>query len=125
MAQNIVDNDHFAKYVGIRLMEARPGYAVAVVKLTKDHFNGISIVQGGVTYTLADYAFAAACNADGTPTVNILANISYFRPPEGGSLTASARLITQTGRLCHYQVEITDEKNNLTAQMYVTGYRKG
>lgn len=125
MEENIVERDRFAQFVGIRLLEVRPGYAVARVTLTENHLNGLNIVQGGVTYTLADSAFAAAGNAGGAATVNIGANISYFRPPEGGSLTATARLITQTGRLCHYLVEVTDEKGSLTAQMNVTGYCKG
>ena len=66
-----VKNDRFAQLLGIEIVEASPGYALVEMKIEDKHKNGINIVQGGAIFTLADYAFAIASNADGSTTVVI------------------------------------------------------
>ncbi len=122
---NLVEKDKFAKYVGIKIIHAEPGYAVTQVELKEHHKNGLDMVQGGLTFTLADIAAAAAGNAGGTPTVAIGAAISYFRPPTGKILTAKAREVSASGRIRNYAVEVRDEHETLVSSVQVTGYRKG
>ena len=86
-----VKNDKFAQLLGIEILEASPGYALVKMKIEDKHKNGINIVQGGAIFTLADYAFAIACNADGSTTVGINASISYFKAPQGTFIRAEAR----------------------------------
>lgn len=121
---NPVENDKFAKYTGITVVHAEPGYAEARVELEEHHRNGLDMVQGGLTFTLADVAAAAAGNAGGIPTVAIGATISYFRPPAGKILTAKAREVSAAGRICSYAVEVRDDRDTLVSSMQVTGYRK-
>ena len=52
--------DHFAMDAGIELKEAKPGYAVACVNVIEKHLNAGGVVQGGLLFTLADLAIAAA-----------------------------------------------------------------
>lgn len=54
--------DHFAMDAGIELKEAKPGYAVACVNVIEKHLNAGGVVQGGLLFTLADLAIAAAAN---------------------------------------------------------------
>lgn len=119
-----VKNDRFAQLLGIRIVEASPGYAVVEMKIEEKHRNGIGLVQGGAIFTLADYAFAVASNADGSTTVGINASISYFKAPLGTSIRAEAREESKNRKLCGYKVEIKDEDETLIASFSGLGYRK-
>lgn len=120
-----VENDRFAAYVGIKLIKVEHGYAMAKMEITDNHLNGVNIVQGGAIFTLADYAFAAACNSKGVATLGINANISYFKSPEGKVLTAEAKEVSSTKKLCVYNVDVFDENKELVASFSGTGYIKG
>jgi len=119
-----VKNDRFARLVGIRLVEAAPGLAVAELELKEEHLNGVDRVQGGVVFTLADYAFAAASNAEGFPTVGVNVNISFFRAPKGPVIRALAREIQAGKRICGYQVDVLDADDSMVASFAGMGYRK-
>jgi len=120
-----IKNDRFAKYNGIELVKAEPGYAVTQMRITEKHLNGVNIVQGGAIFTLADYAFAAAANSKGFVTLGINANISYFKPPKGKILRAEATEISSSRKICSYNVDIYDENKELIARFTGTGYIKG
>ena len=79
-----VKNDQFAQFTGLELITVEPGYAVVRMEVKPYHLNGVGSVQGGAIFTLADYAFAAACNSKGSPTLGINASISYFRFQKAG-----------------------------------------
>jgi acyl-CoA thioesterase len=122
--KRVVDDDAFAKSIGIELIEVREGFAVTELTIEDRHLNGVGIVQGGVVFTLADYAFAAACNEDAVPTVGINNNISYLRPAKGKRIRAEAKEISSTKRICTFTIDVTDEDGGLIAVMQATGYRK-
>ncbi|MCR4436579.1 MAG: PaaI family thioesterase [Clostridiales bacterium] len=119
-----LENDRFAAYVGIKLLKVEPGYAVAQIEINDHHLNGVNIVQGGVLFTLADFAFAAASNSKGSVTLGVNANISFFKSPKGKLLTAEAREISSYKKLCGYSVDIFDEDRDLIARFSGTGYIK-
>jgi acyl-CoA thioesterase len=121
----LVGNDRYAKLVDIKLVKIDLGYAVAQMEISEKHLNGVNIVQGGAIFTLADYAFAAAANSKGVVTLGINASISYFKSPKGKLLTAEAKEITSSKRICSYNVDIFDENNDLIARFNGTGYIKG
>ncbi len=119
-----VRNDRFAKLVGVKLLEVRKGYAVTEMVITDDHLNGVNRVQGGAVFTLADYAFAAASNSDGVPTVGINVNITYYKSPSGRKIRAVASEINVQNRISGYKVDIFDEDSSLIACFTGLGYRK-
>ncbi|ACD91272.1 thioesterase superfamily protein [Chlorobium limicola DSM 245] len=119
-----VKNDRFAQLLGIEIVEAYPGYALVELAIGEKHKNGIDIVQGGVIFTLADYAFAVACNADGSTTVGINASISYFNAPQGAYIRAEAKEESKQKKICGYKVAIKDEDGTLIASFSGLGYRK-
>jgi len=124
MENEVFRNDRFAKYIGAEVVEAKPGYAVAEMKITENHMNGLSLVQGGAIFTLADYAFAAASNCGGNITLGINACISYLKSPQGSRLTAVAKEVHSGRKISHYEVEVTDENGEPVALVHITGYRK-
>ncbi|HWR02183.1 MAG TPA: PaaI family thioesterase [Chlorobaculum sp.] len=119
-----VRNDRFAQLLGIEIVDVRPGYALVEMKIEDRHKNGINTVQGGAIFTLADYAFAAASNADGSTTVAINASISYFKAPQGAYIRAEAREEHKNRKICGFKVDINDEDGTLVASFSGLGYRK-
>ncbi|KLU65808.1 MULTISPECIES: hotdog fold thioesterase [Desulfosporosinus] len=127
MSKNIMkylENDRFAALAGIKLVEVKPGYAKANMKITDDHLNAVNIVQGGAIFTLADFAFAAASNSYGQVSLGINANISFFRPPKGNILIAEAKELSSSKKIGNYNVDILDEDGEIIARFNGIVYKK-
>ncbi|GAB6156610.1 PaaI family thioesterase [Desulfosporosinus burensis] len=118
------EKDRFAAFIGIKLVDVKPGYAKANIEITERHLNAANIVQGGVIFTLADFAFAAASNSYGQVSLGINANISYFQPPKGRMLTAEAKEISANKKIANYNVDIFDENMEAIARFTGMAYRK-
>lgn len=120
----LTQNDHVADLLGIRLLKVEAGYALVEMELRDDFLNGVGGLHGGIIFTLADYAFAVACNSGGIPTVAVNANISYCKLARGKSVTAEAREVSSGRKICHAEVSVYDEEKTLIARFSGTGYRK-
>lgn len=118
------EKDRYASFSDIELVEVTPGYAVAKVEITDKHMNAVNIVQGGLIFTLADFAFAAASNSYGQVAVSINSNISFFKSARSGVLTAEAKEIASNQKLASYDVDIFDEDRGLIAKFNGTVYIK-
>ena len=82
------------------------------------HANGHGICHGGVTFSLADSAFAFACNSRNRSTVAQHNMISYIAPGRiGDRLSARAEEVTLNGRSGIYDVRITNQDGQLIAEM--------
>jgi acyl-CoA thioesterase len=121
---SFLKNDRFAALAGIELVKVEPGYALAKMNIEEKHLNGVNIVQGGATFTLADFAFAAASNAHGQVALGINASIKYFQAPQGKVLFAEATELHASRRLANYNVDIYDENKELIARFTGTVYKK-
>lgn len=122
--KDFLKNDKFAELSGIELLEIEIGYAKARMKITSSHLNAGGVCQGGAIFTLADFAFAAAVNAQGLLTVSICSTINFFRPEKEGYLYAEAREIFNHKKIPNYEVKVVNEKNELIAIVNATGYRR-
>ena len=116
--------DRFAVNAGVELMEVRPGYAKARMRITPEHLNGGGVCQGGALFTLADLAFAAAVNSHLTLTFSTTANITFLRSVADGYVYAEATEIANHPRLPYAEVRITSEDGQLVAILTSSGYRK-
>jgi acyl-CoA thioesterase len=116
--------DLFAAHVGIELLEAGNGRAVARLKLSRHHKNGLKMVHGGAIFTLADLAFAAAVNSRGRVAVAIHASISYIEAAQGEALIAEAQEISCGPKLAAYSIRITESSGKLIALFEGMAYRK-
>ena len=121
-AQKLLSADRFAVTSGVALVDADVNYAVCSLKITRDHLNAGGGVQGGAIFTLADTAFAMAANNQGRLTVSVSNTISYLKGAKGKLLTATAKMISSSKRLCTYEVEVVDDLGERIAKMTVTGY---
>jgi acyl-CoA thioesterase len=82
------------------------------------------MVHGGVIFTVADYAFAVACNSYGTAAVAVNAHISYLRAATQGRLVAEATEIAKSRRLGTYSIKVLDGEGELVAVFQGMAYRK-
>lgn len=121
-AKRVLEADRFAVLSGIELVDAGEGYAVCRITIKDEHLNAADRVQGGAIFTLADTAFALAANSQGRITFSINSSISYFKSTDGTTLTATAKIITSSRRICNSEIEVKDELGELIAKMTVTGY---
>jgi acyl-CoA thioesterase len=117
--------DRFAAAAGVELVEVRPGAARARMTVTEQHLNSVDVVHGGAMFTLADFAFAAACNAAGHLAVGINMTIACVKAITSGVLVAEAIEVSRTRRLSTCQVRITDEAGDLVALFQGTAYVRG
>ena len=116
--------DRYAVFTGIEIDQIEKGSAVCSLRITDKHLNAGDAVQGGVIFTLADFAFAVAANSGGNLTVSLNNNISYLQATKGDTLFATAKLISSSKRICNYEVEVIDNLKVSIAKMTVTGYIK-
>ncbi len=116
--------DRFAAHAGISLLEVSKGVARARMEVGPQHLNGVGIVQGGAIFTLADLAFAAACNSHGTVAVAVSATVSFAKATTAGVLQAEAREVAVSPRLSTCEVRVTDDAGDVVALFTGTAYRK-
>ncbi|WP_328612343.1 hydroxyphenylacetyl-CoA thioesterase PaaI [Amycolatopsis sp. NBC_00345] len=104
------DTDEASRALGIELVEAADGRAVATMVVTESMVNGHDIAHGGYLFLLADTAFALACNTHGPVTVAAGAEISFVAAGRlGDHLVATAAERTSWGRNGIYDVTVHRE----------------
>ena len=100
--------DRASRDLGMSLDIVGPGTATVSMTLTESMVNGHAIGHGGYTFTLADSAFAFACNSYNRSTVAAGAEIRFRRPTHlGDRLVASATEREREGRDGVYDVLVT------------------
>lgn len=100
--------DAASRMLGIELAGYGPGWARARMTVRDDMVNGHGICHGGLIFSLADTAFACACNSWGPVTVAAGGDIVFIAPARNGDvLTAEARVRSRYGRNGIYDVTVT------------------
>ena len=100
--------DDASKGLGMEIVEIRPGEATLAMTVQPHMVNGHGIAHGGFIFTLADSAFAFACNSHNERAVAAQGNITFIRPGKlGDRLVATAREISRSGRSGIYDVRVT------------------
>jgi acyl-CoA thioesterase len=100
--------DDASKSLGMELIEVKPGSATLSMTIQPQMVNGQRIAHGGFIFTLADSAFAFACNTHNERAVAAQGSISFIRPGKlGDRLVATAREISRSGRSGIYDVRVT------------------
>jgi acyl-CoA thioesterase len=101
--------DNASKAMGMELVSVAPGRATLRMKVREDMVNGHGIGHGGLTFSLADSAFAFACNTYNRRTVAQSCEITFLAPTHLGQvLTAEAVERDREGRDGTYDVTVTN-----------------
>lgn len=123
MKDYLAERDRFARGIGAKLEEVRPGYARATLTIEPRHLNAGDVCQGGVIYTLADLCFAAVVNACGFMTPLVSGSIFYHRSARlGDTLTAEARVMSDHHKLPCAIVEVHTQDGTHVATFSGEGY---
>lgn len=124
-ARYCMEHDPFARMLGTEIVEIRPGYAKARLKLRDNLLNFVNIPHGAVVFAVADQAFAAASNSRGNVAVALNVSISFLAAasPEA-TLVAEAKEITCSRRTASYQVMVRDDQEKVIAAFQGLVFRK-
>ena len=124
-AEAMLARDRASQALGMTIEEARIGYARVAMTIGETMVNGHAIAHGGVVFTLADSAFAFACNSRDVANVALQASISFTAAARlGERLVAAAQERTGgTGRTGVYDVEVRRDDGELVAVFRGVCYR--
>ena len=110
-AQKIVtammENDTFSQWLGIEILQIKDGFAKIKMKVRREMLNGHGVTHGGISFSLADSAFAFASNSHGQKAVSIETSINHIKPIfEGDELVATATKESTSKSLGQYIVRV-------------------
>ena len=109
-------NDVASQDLGMTIEVTKPGQAEARFEVRANMVNGYDICHGGFIFTLADSAFAFACNTYNRITVAASASIEFVRPARlGDKLLATAAEVHRGGRTGIYDITITNQDDDVVA----------
>jgi acyl-CoA thioesterase len=116
-AQAMWQEDDASRGLGMELVEVTSGRATLAMTIKPHMVNGQRIAHGGFIFTLADSAFAFACNSHNERVVAAQGNITFIRPGKlGDRLIATAREVSRSGRSGIYDVRVTSEDGAVVAE---------
>lgn len=126
VARTMLANDGASQLLNMRLGKVDFGRAEVILEVTAQLVNGHGSCHGGIIFTLADTAFASACNTYNQITVGSDCSINYIRPGRiGDTLTATAVEAALQGRSGLYDVSVTNQNNEIVALFHGRSRRIG
>ena len=112
----MLENDRATRALGMQVTAIGPGRATLTMPVRADMLNGHATCHGGLITTLADSAFAFACNAGNEMTVASGLSIDFLAPGrEGDVLTAEGVEVSRAGRTGVYDVTVRNQRGELIA----------
>jgi acyl-CoA thioesterase len=116
-AQAMWAEDQASQGLGMTVERVAPGEAVLSMPVRPDMTNGHGICHGGFIFTLADSAFAFACNTYNQRTVAQQCTVTFLQPGRGGdTLTAHAVERNRSGRSGIYDVTVRNGQGEVVAE---------
>lgn len=124
LLETLNSTDHFAALAGAKLTEIREGFARAELTVDDCHINGAGVCQGGVIYTLADFAFAAVANCRGITTLGISNTITLIKSAvKGERLIAECTEVVNHHKLPYCDIKVMNQDGDIVAVMTGLSYR--
>lgn len=121
---HMMKNDLFSQWLGVEVLEVREGYSKIKMTVREEMINGFGIVHGGIAFSLADSAFAFACNNRNVLSVALDTAINFLKPVHVGDiLTAEAKEIHNGKSTGLYHISISNQKDHVVAIFKGTCFR--
>jgi acyl-CoA thioesterase len=121
---HMMEHDLFSQWLGIEVLEINEGYSRVRMTVRKEMVNGFGIVHGGIAFSLADSAFAFACNNRNVLSVALDTSINFIKPVHAGDvLTAEATEIHNGRSTGLYHINIINQKDHEVALFKGLCYR--
>ncbi len=124
--EHMLQHDRFSQWLGISIIEIKEGYSKIKMTVREEMLNGFGIVHGGIAFSLADSAFAFACNNRNNLSVALDTSINFIKPVHpGDELIAEAKELHNGRSTGLYHISIYNQNHHLVAQFKGTCYRTG
>ncbi|HAO46201.1 MAG TPA: hydroxyphenylacetyl-CoA thioesterase PaaI [Ferruginibacter sp.] len=121
---HLMKNDLFSQWLGIEVLDVKEGYSKIKMTIREEMINGFGIVHGGIAFSLADSAFAFACNNRNVLSVALDTAINFLKPVHvGDMLTAEAKEIHNGKSTGLYHISISNQKDHVVAIFKGTCFR--
>lgn len=121
---HMMENDLFSQWLGIEVLEISEGVSKIKMVVREEMINGFGIVHGGIAFSLADSAFAFACNNRNILSVALDTAINFTKPVHvGDTLIAEAKEIHNGRSTGLYHIHITNQHEHLVAIFKGTCFR--
>ncbi len=119
------DQDAFSQWMGMELLAVGPGSCSLRMPVRPEMLNGFGVAHGGITFSLADSAFAFACNSHGRHAVSIHCTVEHVAPVRAGDvLTATATEEHLGNSLSNYAIRVERADGAPVAFFRGVAYRK-
>lgn len=120
----MLERDEFTRWLGIEVTHVAPERCECRMSVRPEMVNGFGVAHGGIVFSLADSAFAFACNTHGRVTVSIENSITYPEPIKPGDvLTATAGQDAASSRLSYYRVDVRNQHGAMVGLFRGTAYK--
>ncbi len=120
-----IRQDAYAAFLGAQVDAIQPGYSRVTLTVAPEMLNFHGAAHGGLLFSLADIAFAAASNARGQMAVALQVSTSFLRPAQAGDrLVAECQEQDLNGPIGLYQITVRRASGELILQSQATVYRK-
>lgn len=126
VVSHMMDHDAFSRWMGIDVIEVKEGYSKIKMTIRKEMANGFGIVHGGIPFSLADSAFAFACNNRNNLSVALDVTITFTKAVNiGDVLTAEAKEVHNGRSTGVYLITICNQNKEQVALFKGTCFRTG
>ena len=126
VVEHMMDHDAFSRWMGIEVIEIKEGYSKIKMTIRKEMVNGFGIVHGGIPFSLADSAFAFACNNRNNLSVALDVTITFTKAVNAGDvLTAEAKEVHNGRSTGVYLITVSNQKSEQVALFKGTCFRTG
>src|SRR5690606_21201251 len=123
---HMMKHDLFSQWLGISVNDVREGYSKITMEVRPEMINGFGIVHGGIAFSLADSAFAFACNNRNNLSVALDTAINFTKPVKvGDKLTADANEMHNGRSTRIYYIRVSNQAGELVALFKGTCFRTG
>jgi acyl-CoA thioesterase len=124
VVNHMMQHDLFSQWLGIAVLEVKEGYSKIQMVVREEMINGFGIVHGGIAFSLADSAFAFACNNRNVLSVALDTSINFIKPVHVGDvLIAQAKEIHNGKSTGLYHIEIINQHSHIVAHFKGLCYR--
>lgn len=121
---HMMQHDLFSQWLGIEVLEIKEGYSKIKMIIRPEMINGLGIIHGGVTFSMADSCFAFACNNRNVLSVALDTSINFTKPVHVGDiLIAEAKELHNGKSTGLYHISITNQNDHVVALFKGTCFR--
>ena len=122
----MMKNDLFSQWLGITVLQIKEGYSKIQMTLREEMINGFGVIHGGIAFSLADSAFAFACNNRNNLSMALDTSITFTKATKPGDvLTAEAKELHNGRSTGLYLITVTNQDNEQVALFKGTCFRTG